>query len=379
MAEAGTAASHDEAIRRLAGRWLARVAADGTIRRAGGDFVCSPAGLWLALTAVAGGAAGGTAVELRDLLGVAGEEAAAAATEVARDLGRCAGLSTVTGVWARTPLYRAYRESLPDIGFGQLGPGAATAIDDWVRAASGGMIERLPVTLSPDVLLVLVNVLAFRARWESPFAPAATRRAPFTDAGGRRHEVPTMRTFVSPADAWRVAGGDGGPVDVVQLRCAVGAGGERPAVVRCVLGAPGAPAESVLPAAWAAPGARAGMAADRVRVLLPRLTLRSRLEVLPHLSALGVRRATSGLADFSVLSPERLSVGEVAQECVVALAEEGVRAAAVTVVPMAPGAAPRPARIHELAFDRPFGVVVLDGEGSVPLFTAWQASAPAGA
>ncbi|TDC66122.1 serpin family protein [Streptomyces hainanensis] len=378
MVEVGTAAPHDEAIRRLAGRWLARVAADEGTRRAGGDFACSPAGLWLALTAVAGGAAGATAAELRGLLGVAGQDAAAAATAVARRLGRCDALSAVTGVWARTPLYRAYRESLPDIGFGQLGPEAAAELDRWVRAASGGMVERLPVTLSPDVLLVLVNVLAFRARWESPFAPAATRPAPFTDAGGQRHEVPTMRTFLSPADAWRVAG-DGGPVDVAQLRCAVGAGEGRPAVVRCVLGAPGAPAASVLPAAWAAPGARAGVVADRVRVLLPRLTLRSRLAVLPHLSALGVRLATSELADFSALSPEPLSVGEVAQECVVALAEEGVRAAAVTVVPMAAGAAPRPARVHELAFDRPFGVVVLDGEGSVPLFTAWQATAPAGA
>ncbi|SCD40042.1 serpin B, partial [Streptomyces sp. BpilaLS-43] len=36
----------DEAVRRLAERWLREQAGPG------GGFVCSPAGLWLALTAV---------------------------------------------------------------------------------------------------------------------------------------------------------------------------------------------------------------------------------------------------------------------------------------------------------------------------------------
>jgi serine protease inhibitor len=67
------------------------------------------------------------------------------------------------------------------------------------------------------------------------------------------------------------------------------------------------------------------------------------------------------------------------QECVLKVAEEGVEAAAVTAIAMAPaGAALRPPRIHYVRFDRPFGVVVLDGSGSVPLFTAWQATAPRG-
>ncbi|MYW08349.1 serine protease, partial [Streptomyces sp. SID2563] len=63
-----------QVVRRLGERWIRELAGPG------GDFVCSPAGLWLALTALAAGARGETADELRAVLGAAGDEAAGAAT-----------------------------------------------------------------------------------------------------------------------------------------------------------------------------------------------------------------------------------------------------------------------------------------------------------
>ncbi|MGP3970199.1 serpin family protein [Streptomyces sp. 6N223] len=362
---------HGAAVRGLAERWL-EVVAEGEK-----DFACSPAGLWLAMAAVAAGADGETAAELRGVLGVAGEEAAGAATAVARELGRTDALAVATGVWGRVPVYRAFRESLPDIGFGQLDPEAGVeAIDAWVREATDGLIERLPLTLAPDTLLLLVNALLLKARWETPFEGGLTSDRPFTDAAGVRHQVATMHRTVRPADAWRVAG----EVSVVELRCRAGDGageGGLPAVVRFVLGPVGAPPARVLAAAWAGPGERAGFEADLVSVALPRLALRSKLNVLPHLARLGMRAAASRAADFSRLSPEPLLISQVVQECVLKVAEQGVEAAAVTAIAMRAGSAVRP-RIHPVAFDRPFGVVVLDGGGTVPLFTAWQASAPQG-
>ncbi|MFE1902375.1 serpin family protein [Streptomyces gardneri] len=65
------------------------------------------------------------------------------------------------------------------------------------------------------------------------------------------------------------------------------------------------------------------------------------------------------------------------QEALVEIAEEGVEAAAVTQVTMTRSAAvPRPAVVERIAFDRPFGVVVLDTSGEVPLFVGWRRSAP---
>ncbi|WP_455680306.1 serpin family protein [Streptomyces parvus] len=372
------------AIQHLAQRWIQdgmAAGAPGTAGRGRGwrwrrdrtvpapGFVCSPAGLWLALAAVAAGARGGTAAELRALLGTADREAAPAVTEVARELATTGALGVATRVWSRAPVLRAYREALPDVRFDPMDP---AAVDAWVREATGGLIERLPLELTDDTLLALVNVLALKARWEKPFEGWRTRDLPFTDAAGTVREVPTMGKDVPVADAWTAGG-----AYVVELRCAKEPDGGPGARVRLVLGEPGAGPERVLPVGWAPRTAGVPLDTDRVTIGLPRLALRTRVPVTEQLPALGVRLATSDDADFSGLSPEPLLVSDVIQEAVLKIAEEGVEAAAVTVVAMAPaGAAPRPQRVRHIAFDRPFGVVVLAGTDDVPLFTAWQADTP---
>ncbi|MET8687837.1 serpin family protein [Streptomyces sp. NPDC004732] len=340
-----------------------------------GDFVCSPVGMWLALASVAVGVRGETADELGELLGVAGPGAARAVTDGARALADTDALGVATRVWSRVPVFREYEEALPDIGFG---PMDAAAADAWVREATDGMIERLPVVITPDTLLLLVNALVLRARWEDPFEGAGTSDAAFTDAGGVEHQVPTMRRPVGAGDAWVVDGGrsDRVAARVVEMRGAARGGGAAPVRVRFVLGEPGAGAAAVLPLAWASRARRSVIDAEQVTMALPRLSLRTRTDATDQLAALGVRWAMSDAADFSGMSPERLAISQVVQEAVVRIAERGVEAAAVTAVPMAPGGAYRLRRAERIAFDRPFGLVVLDGAEEVPLFVAWQAGCP---
>lgn len=372
------------AIRALAGRWLGQVAADPGVRAAGGDFVCSPAGLWLTLAAVAAGAREATAAELRKLLGVAGPDAAAAATQAARALVTDA-VAVGTAVWARTPVYREFRESLPEIGFGHLDPARPAALDTWVREATRGLITALPERPDADALLVLVNALALTARWQTPFDRKDTRERAFTDAAGTEHGVPTMfRRMPFPQHAWTVPGhpstepGHSSPddVDVVAIRCRAPEG-QAPAQVSFVLGAPGRPADEVLAAAWAPRDQRRPVDADAVTIAVPRLSLRTHLDAARHLARLGLDRATSGLADFSGMSPEPLRISRVAQESLLKVDELGVEAASVTQTEyVTRSVVSRPPRIRHIAFDRPFGIVVFDGTTGAPLFTAWQSSAP---
>ncbi|MEU0132547.1 serpin family protein [Streptomyces sp. NPDC006296] len=350
------------AVQRLGERWLPELAPPG-----GRGFVCSPAGLWLALTALAAGARTETAEELRALLGTAGREAAAVVTDAARDWGRTGALHLATRVWHDVPLRPEYVRALPDVAFGAVD---AAEADAWVRERTGGLIERLPLDLG-GVALALANVLALKAFWEVRFDPARTRDLPFTDAAGRSLPVATMHAPVRRADVWTVPG-----AHVVELRCRTGPDGAAPARVRFVLGEPGEEAARVLPRAWAAEDSRTPLEAGAVTVALPRFTLRTRIPLTEQLPALGVRLATdSAAADLSGLSPVRLHVSEVVQEAVVKVGEEGVEAAAVTVA-AARSAAPRPRTVRHLAFDRPFGVVVLDGSSDVPLFAGWQADLP---
>ncbi|MFD3484416.1 serpin family protein [Streptomyces sp. NPDC058665] len=352
----------------LAERWL-RVRGEGEHGGVDGDFVCSPTGLWLALGAVTAGARGQTAGELETLLGLGGTGSgtAGAVTDTARTLARTGQLGVATRVWSRVPVYRAYREALPDIGFGHMDP---AEIDAWVREATGGLIEKLPGEVSEKTLLALVNVLALKARWQLPFEARDTADLPFTDAAGTVHAVPTMRQQLGAGSGWTVDG-----THVVELRCE---GGESALRVRFVLGAEGTRAADVLPAAWAPESRRARIDTERINLFLPRLELRTTLEITPQLPALGVTYATTDLADFSGLSPEPLKIEKVVQEAVVKVAELGVEAAAVTAIMMRAAGMARPPRVVPIAFDRPFGVVVLDATAEVPLFTGWQASAPRG-
>ncbi|MFW3475393.1 serpin family protein [Streptomyces microflavus] len=390
-ADTGSAA-RARAVQHLADRWIRDALATGKPAE-GGSFVCSPAGLWLALAAVAAGARGGTARELRALLGTADREAASVVTAAARELSLTGALGVATRVWSRVPVADAYREALPDVRFDAMDPAAA---DAWVREATDGLIGQLPLEITDGTLLALVNVLALKARWERPFDASRTRDLPFTDAAGATRPVPTMAKNVPLADVWAVdgtyvvelrctgePGGTGGPGSAVEPGGTGGPGsaggpGGGGARVRFVLGEPGAGAGRVLSAGWADRAAGAPPAADRVTIALPRLTLRTRVAVTGQLPALGIRLATSDAADFSGLSPEPLTISDVVQEAVLKVAEEGVEAAAVTVVAMrAAGAAPPPQRLLHLAFDRPFGIVVLPADSDVPLFTAWQADTPA--
>ncbi|QYA99108.1 serine protease [Streptomyces anulatus] len=372
MESATDATTTTGAVQRLAERWIRDGMAAGEGRGGTGTgtgFVCSPAGLWLALAAVAAGARGATAAELRALLGTADREAAPVVTALARELARTGALGVATRVWSRVAVLLAFQEALPDVRFDPMDPAAA---DVWVREATGGLIERLPLEITDETLLALVNVLALKARWEKPFEAWRTQDLPFTDAAGTVGPVPTMVKDVPLADAWTAGG-----AYVVELRCATEPGGGPGARVRLVLGEPGAGAGRVLPAGWAPRATGVPLDTDRVTIGLPRLTLRTRVPVTGQLASLGVRLALTDAADFSGLSPEPLAISDVVQEAVLKIAEEGVEAAAVTVVAMRAGSAPRPQRVHHIAFDRPFGVVVLAGTEDTPLFTAWQAEAPA--
>ncbi|MFD8972103.1 serpin family protein [Streptomyces sp. NPDC059593] len=379
MAGFDSAAGAD-AVRELAGRWLPQLGSR--------DFVVSPVGLWLALGAVASGARGRTGEELAGLLGVEGEAAARAVTEARRWLGATDGVAVATGVWSTMPLLDGFRRGLPgvrfgvlpeagyfalpdevfgatdDLSFGEI-PDAQKEIDDWVRGATGGRIPGLPLGLDGSEDLVLVNALALTASWLTAFPAHLTRDEPFTDGSGVTRPVPTMRQRIPAGWVWYADG-----AVVVELPCE--GGGAR---VRFVLGAEGAGPREVLPAAWAARGERTPLAADSVDLALPRFTLRTKTDVRRHLDALGVRLALGPEADLSGISAAAMYIDKVVQEAVVEVAEEGVEAAAVTQVTMTrSAAAPRPAVVERIAFDRPFGVVVLAGEGSgeVPLFLGWR-------
>ncbi|MFF8697448.1 serpin family protein [Streptomyces albidoflavus] len=347
-------------MRELAERWLPRAGH--------GDFVLSPVGLWTALAALSVGARGATAAELGRLLGVDRATAARAVAGIAATLDATGALRHATGIWSRVPLEPEYVAALPGVTCGPMDP---AAVDAWVREATDGMVPGLPLDITDATPLVLADALVLKARWADPFSGSATRSRPFTAADGTTRAVPTMHRTFPAAQSWTTPDG----VRVLDLACVTPDPGQRPARVRLALGPRRARPADVLAATWAPAAGRTPVDADLVAVALPRLTLRTTRDATGDVAALGAPRALTDAAEFGGLSPVPLALSQVVQEAVVRVAERGVEAAAVTAVAMRFGAPP-PDRLAPLVFDRPFGLTVLDGSGTLPLFTAWQSGIP---
>lgn len=149
------------------GRYAARMHA----RAGAGHHVVSPLGAWL-VVALCGPLARDQAIrdELADALGTDPDEAAKLAAELLADphpvIGAAAGLWSRAGT--ETPPVRDWRSTLPDrIETGDLPDQAA--LDRWAQDRTQGLIQRFPLRLDPDVVLVLATALATKVSWETPF------------------------------------------------------------------------------------------------------------------------------------------------------------------------------------------------------------------
>lgn len=153
--------------------------------RAPGDehHVASPLGAWLVLALAAPAATGAVRDELADVLGTSPEEARDAAAVLLAD--PHPAVASAAAVW-RDPSVVAALESwlagLPSsVEIGDV-PSPAAA-DRWAAEHTLGLIDRFPVDVRPDTLLILASALATKVDWEVPFelVPSAELRSPWSD------------------------------------------------------------------------------------------------------------------------------------------------------------------------------------------------------
>ncbi|MEW2383950.1 hypothetical protein AB0873_17945 [Micromonospora sp. NPDC047707] len=135
-----------------------------------GHHVASPLGAWLLLALIAPAASGTTRTDLEEVLGTGAEAAADAARTLLADPHPLVGAAT--GLWQAggvdSPGLASWRAGLPPST--QTGPLPDQAtLDAWAREHSLGLIERFPLKVRPEVLLVLASALATRVSWAEPF------------------------------------------------------------------------------------------------------------------------------------------------------------------------------------------------------------------
>ena len=335
----------------------------------------SPISVYLALAMVAEGANGDTQAELLKLLGCKSlEELSAICGAMLETLSIDEQNSTLdmhNSLWmadniggqpvAFRPEYLnkladLYRSEANVVEFGS--PSAAKQIADWINRHTRGKINVSPDALNfdPSTLAVLINTIYLKDGWSEVFQPENTRTDTFHGYDGDS-EARYMHRFDRNSS---VRFGDGWMAYRVYLN--------RVGYVTFVLPDEGIALEKLL----GSPDAidkllRQGF--DKkydVSLEIPKFKFQDKMELTNVLSALGLSLSFTPAADFSGMSDTPCCIDSVIQESYIGVDENGVEAAAYTMVQMR-ATAFMPVQLDKLEFHltRPFFYAIESFDGTV--------------
>ncbi|MEU4680985.1 serpin family protein [Micromonospora sp. NPDC023737] len=371
--------------------------------------IASPLGAWLLLALVGPAATGQTRTELEEVLGADADRAAATARallDAPHPL-----VASASALWERTAVdaLAQWRAALPkSTDTGPLPEQAA--LDAWAREHTMGMIEKFPLTVEPDTLLVMATALATRITWATPFQVAtADALGPGSAWAGELRRV--LRTPWHGHTCWIAGTGRAGDVAVHAAQAKPETVDDREAglLVVSVAALPEVPASDVLAAAHevainatTSPGrgrrslydlplgetplwtlreehTRAFGREERLSAVLPCWEADSRHDLTTK--GLGFDRAVGALGEL--MGAPGLGY-DAAQAATARYGRYGFEAAAVTALAAVAGLPPEAVvRVANLRFGHPYAVVAVatdtrDGLPAgpwhgVPVYSAWVA------
>lgn len=281
-------------------------------------------------------------------------------------------LTIANSLWARADIpfvpafmaavRAAYRAELANVNF--LAPDTCGRINQWVETATRNRITDLvnQQDMTEDTILILINAIYFKGKWEKPFEREATQALPFTRADGRVRSHPLM----TQSGTYRYYQDD--HVQVIRLPY-----GKGRLSMRVILPARGSSVAAVLAtldeATWRAWDE--ALVSKEGTIKLPRFTMAYEAELSGPLSALGMGIAFDPRrADFADMATirERICISAMRHKSVVEVNEEGAEAAAATAVVMMRVTAALPMERFMMVCDRPFLFAICDDDTGLLLF-----------
>lgn len=343
---------------------LTRLSAESTTQ----NVFISPVSIGVALAMAAQGAHGSTRDQMLHTLGVDGsgldQTNAALIAELTQNPDASVGIANA--LWTRSdvkprPQYaalleRAYHARGEALQFGD--PSAAQTINDWTKAHTLGLIDRIVDRTSPSDFLYLTNAVAFKATWTLPFKKNATHAAPFTNADGTTSTVQMMsqnagfETYDAPSfRALRMTYGKGGYAAYVLLP----QGNDVAPLLK-----------ELTPAGF--DKLAGGMRQAFTHVEMPRFTAKYSASLVPLLQSMGMTAAFTSGANFSGIHapPPPIAISSVNHAAYVRVDEQGTTAAAATSVGMIALAIRQPEKTFVV--DHPFVFALRDEHTGSLLF-----------
>ncbi len=239
-----------------------------------------------------------------------------------------------------------------------------TDINSWVKKHTDGMIPRLlDKPLNPDDMAVLVNALAFDAKWQDVYCEYDVSTETFTAADGTAQEVQMMHSTE------HIFYDFGNAVGFAKDYC-----GNYQFVA--ILPEEGMPINDWIAQADAAilleilstSGEYATVVAS-----IPQFSYDTSLDLNETLSEMGMPTAFNKFeADFSKMGTYdesySLYIGKVIHKTHITVDTEGTRAAAVTGVIMDAPTCVAPDTLKYITLDRPFLYMIVDTNTNLPIF-----------
>ncbi len=236
---------------------------------------------------------------------------------------------------------------------------ARREINNWVEQQTKGKIKELfaPGSITGDTRLVLTSAVYFYGKWQSAFEAKNTQPGPFRGPGG-----PSQAKFMNQTASFGYS--ETPDLQILEMKYA-----GTPMVFDVLLPRQdsGLPAlEKSMTATQIADWMK-GVQRRQVQVAVPKFRVESEFSLKSTLSALGMRKAFTGAADFSGIDGKQdLSVSAVKHKAYVDVSEEGTEAAAATGTMVSLVAMQRPKPVFRA--DHPFAFFIRDTESGAILF-----------
>ena len=337
----------------------------------------SPISVYLALAMVAEGAENETKAELlallgckdlKELRGVCGamletliidDEKTGSTVDIQNSLwmaDKIAGEKVTFRDSFLKALSETYRSEANTVEFGT--QSAKRQIADWITNNTHGKIKVSPDALEfdPATLAVLINTIYLKAGWQDTFSPENTETGTFYTPDGET-DVRYMNRFdrngvVRQGDGWiayRVWLNRVGYVTFVLP--------DEGVELSKLLGTPDA-IDKLLHAGY--------NKNFNVSLKIPKFKFQDKMELTEILEAIGLRQSFTPGADFSGMSDMPCCINSVIQESFIGVDENGVEAAAYTMISMkATGFSPVELERLDFHLTRPFFYAIESKDGQV--------------
>jgi serine protease inhibitor len=380
-----------DAVNWMTGQWIRSCTDDVS------SVFCAPSA-WPLLALLAHAADGSGRKELEHAVGVQAADGQAAALEILGLMGDMTAVRSALGIWAREqyPLNQAWTSGLPVGTVGRLTGDSVLdtpLLDGWAQQHTGGLIEKMPVEINDETLLVLAAAMSVRTRWIRPFTDTGY---PFwSDEGAwRARQYYTLSRVSRIVDRVSVASTNHGEITCLEVL------GNDGITVHLVIGEQGCSASQVLEGGLVARRGhgrkggelRIGEAApglvvervpddepdDRLLIRMPRFSVDGDHDLLEHPEVFGLDTVTDALrGHFPAISPQPLAVSQARQRAAARFTAKGFEAAAVTAIAAMGGAMPPvpPRRVKQIRveLDRPFGFFASHRVSGLILAAGWVA------